>query len=990
MLRLSKTSYSHEDLFIQHYEWLLCWSMRLNGRDKERAEDLVHDAFIQFVLYRPNLNSIQNLEGYLYGMLRNMHLSEIRRASRRRSDSLSVVDYDSAELSLRAADPYVSTQVRDDLRKVCNYACVRKVSSKAGSVLILRYFHGYYPNEMALIISSPRRAVDDWMRIARRETKLYLESPDRLGLLRKDSVTEGFEITAELRSDFLSELRRVIFRSKYGACPSSRQLREVYSSTAQTSVDCALLAHIVSCRDCLDAVNNLLGLPPLSNRYPTDVIGPDAPSGRSKPSSGRCPGDCRPRVEDVLEHEPKELRIVVNGFLLGSHSLGSDVNQQTLSINLDEKIGFVEIFSEQEVRLLYLGVESPPDGTAEQLAQIELSRGRTLTARLNFSESWPKLQTIYHDPQPGPCEAPAEEAAQGGVVKAVARTVLNEERPGRRLLQFWQSLAQFKLLLTPGKVTAVFAMIIVLVLLLVPLRAPTASAAELLRKASASEERAAAKGDLVVHRVSSFEERRPNDGALIARRKVEAWSDLARGIRVRRVYDEKEQIIAADWTYQDGERLVYRRGAESDFRREPSRAGAGVLFEAGDIWPLGLSTKDFSALVGDLESGRVEERPDAYVVTYQGISSDGPTRLLKATLTLTKPNLHAVSETLLVEREGVVIEYRFGEKIMERVSPKAVAPSVFQVDPELSRRSLKRSETDLVRPPLTGGLPATAEATPISAAALIDLKVELLYALHNIGACMRDQVSMGEADNGGLLIQAVVETERRKQEVLKALDSVTQTHRVRIEVNTMAEAVKQQLRLQRVPSVARRVEITKGDIQAYDELRRHFVDQISHGAAVDQSGARDKEVDENVRRFANAMLMHSRQSLLQAWVLKHHTDDLAGLITSQTQAKWRAMIREHLAALERELRMLGIKLRPVFSRDIGSSEHNGDAEFHGASEMGRAIEQLFRLVLSLEESIRRAFAISSDRGEYQSIRTENFWKTLESAERLAKKIQRGL
>src|SRR5215510_2026770 len=62
---------------------LFKWSLRLNGRDQQKAEDLVHDTFVHFVLSRPDLAAIDNLNAYLYTMLRYTRLSQARRASQR-------------------------------------------------------------------------------------------------------------------------------------------------------------------------------------------------------------------------------------------------------------------------------------------------------------------------------------------------------------------------------------------------------------------------------------------------------------------------------------------------------------------------------------------------------------------------------------------------------------------------------------------------------------------------------------------------------------------------------------------------------------------------------------------------------------------------------------------------------------------------------------------------------------------------------------------
>ncbi len=178
---------SHEDLFIGRYELLCSWALKLTGRDRQLAEDLVHDAFIQFTLSRPELDGVQNLDGYLYGLLRNLHLSRVRRAARRPAVSLALIDYDSCELGWQTVDARAQLQAREELRAICRYACLRKESSKAGSVLILRFFHGYYPSEIAQLLGSPARAVADWLLLARREGRLYLAEPERLSFLASAS-----------------------------------------------------------------------------------------------------------------------------------------------------------------------------------------------------------------------------------------------------------------------------------------------------------------------------------------------------------------------------------------------------------------------------------------------------------------------------------------------------------------------------------------------------------------------------------------------------------------------------------------------------------------------------------------------------------------------------------------------------------------------------------------------------------------------------------
>jgi RNA polymerase sigma factor (sigma-70 family) len=176
---------THEDVFAERYYSLLKWASQLTGGNAALAQDLVHDAYVQFVLARPDLHRIQSLDRYLYGMLRNLQISYLRRAARTQSSSLLAVEYDSAELSLKHGSRRDELRVLEELWQACEYACARKETSRAGSVMILRFFHGYYPAEIAAITSSSKAAVSESLRAAREETIRYLRNPSSLSCIAR-------------------------------------------------------------------------------------------------------------------------------------------------------------------------------------------------------------------------------------------------------------------------------------------------------------------------------------------------------------------------------------------------------------------------------------------------------------------------------------------------------------------------------------------------------------------------------------------------------------------------------------------------------------------------------------------------------------------------------------------------------------------------------------------------------------------------------------
>src|SRR6266571_1226779 len=421
--RIARDFEAHEEVFLARYGKLRSWALQLTEHDRERAEDLVHDAYIQFTFAQPDLDAISNLNGYLYSLLRNLHLSQLRRSSGRQHRTISIVDYDSAEIGLRAADPRERIRLQDQLREVCKYACMRKETSKAGSVLILRFLHGYYPREIAQVMRCTREAVEERLRVARSEARQYLENPKSLRFLgpvsepravatglsgrphtseKSQSAGDGFARTVD---EFLNELRRMIFDSRNGECLTRDQIESLYRDSA-SGINHVTLAHTVSCPACLDELNRLLDLPALDERFPTDTLGTDT-RGRGGDGGGVDGGatgggadrerqKCRKAAREVYEHKPAELCVSVNGYLMAAQKVGSELSEQSVSISIAEPIDFVEIFSEQEMRLLFLSVE--PNALHQRKARIALSDDRTLEATLDFDTSWPSLQVIYSDP----------------------------------------------------------------------------------------------------------------------------------------------------------------------------------------------------------------------------------------------------------------------------------------------------------------------------------------------------------------------------------------------------------------------------------------------------------------------------------------------------------------------------------------------------------------------------------------------------------------
>jgi RNA polymerase sigma factor (sigma-70 family) len=997
MLKSLKLVPNPEDQFIERYERLHAWALALTSGDHERAEDLVHDAFIQFTLRRVELGAIENLDAYLHRMLRNMFLSEVRAANVRELP-LSIADFESAELGLRSVDPQTRMQIAEDLHRICRYASARKETSKAGSVLILRFFHGYYLNEIAQVLRSGLPAVYDWLKLARREARAYLDDPSSLRFIVYPPTAEtrrpaGSQTSIEL----LNELRNEVFDSRRGACLSPKHLHRLYGNEAIAKLNCAQVAHNVSCPVCLDEVNEMLDLPPLAERFPTDTVGRSGPprgggegGGSEDGGTGSVTTDPKQkhtrRFKEVFDHRPQELRVSVNGFQLGSQKVGLELSEQTISVNIDERIGFVEVFSEQGVRLLFFEVSEPVDGDVEQRTEASFSDGRQLQLSLNFRSTWPTLNVLYRDPALKPVvEALLAENAVSAQADDPLPAVIDEpQQPKPTFFEQGSQIAvrvfrritrNATLWLRPSTVTALFALVLLLSLVFVyrKIPAPPVSAGDMLQKAAMNEDAVVATRDQVLHRTINLAERRAG-GQLITRR-IEIWQSGEKGITARRLYDEKGQLVAGDWRRADGVQTLYHHGA-------PSRLQLGnpqlAVRSFDDAWQLSVSAKEFTTLIGST-AAHLEERPASYAISYAGETSNTP-GLVRAVIILSKNDLRAIEQTLTIQQGSEQREFHFVEINYERRHASAVAPSVFEPEPELIGRdaeTLRRGDAENI--PASRSLPV-----PVSPAlATPELEVEVLGLLHQAGADMGEQVSVLRTAGGQLRIEGIVDSDQRKAEIQSALSSVLKHPAVALDISTVAEAVKRASVNSRpsAPTTVERSTATETSIPIDAELRSYFSSQ----------GKSRSQLDQEVQLFTRQVLGHSDQMLRHAGALKKLAQQFSQhdlqAMDAEARAKFLSLIRAHSQALQKQINGLQAELGPVFA--VRSPADSGSAsEINDNAQLVRSIEQLYDLCAAGDRGIRSAFTISPEAGKASAIKSAQFWRGLASAEKLAATIGR--
>ncbi len=265
-------SASYDHFFQENYKTLQRWALQITAYDRELAEDLLHDVYVRFNQRQERPENVDSVHGYLYVAMKNAYVTYLRKKTRTASHQLSLLDHEFADNATLIVDPRSAIKVHDELRSICEYACARKMTSISASILILRFFHGYFSAEVSRVVNRSRNAVEARLLKARHEAATQLINPSKTEKVRS-SQTNSFEALIKPRADLLMELRERVFSSVTGACFSTEGLRRFYRK-AENGVSREQLSHLVSCRECLDAVNGLLHMPMLSERHPLDTLGP--------------------------------------------------------------------------------------------------------------------------------------------------------------------------------------------------------------------------------------------------------------------------------------------------------------------------------------------------------------------------------------------------------------------------------------------------------------------------------------------------------------------------------------------------------------------------------------------------------------------------------------------------------------------------------------------------------------------------------------------
>jgi RNA polymerase sigma factor (sigma-70 family) len=961
MLPFSRPAGRHETWFAQHYADLLAWALRLTGGDRDAAEDLVHDLFVHVVSGQPDLDAIENPKGYLRTSLRNLHFSNARREARHQESIVAyadfdVLDYTSLRASLRQVirdlhAAHIREQFQHQLRAVWRYAQLRKHSSKAGSVLLLRFFHGYYPEEIALILRASRDAVDHLLREARREVRASLAEPGACGD-QACTIGTGWPAEGLLHPpDLAMALHQAALRSDpNGICLTDADVTARYPASGDgPSVPVNVVAHIASCGHCLSRVTRRLDLPPLADRHPLDAIGYDRDQRPPRDGTGGGAGSGtrsrlrrhleagRRRLADLLAHEPKELRIAVNGVILGSQHVTSPVNRLTLRSTAPAD--FVEVFSDQDVRLLFMNLEAPPRGPVEAHHSIAFNGGRRLDARVTFAGALPAIHVLYVDPS---------------LIDAPSQTPSPAPRPAPLLTRVVKPRFGWPLwrLSRRGAFTALVAATTAAVVLLNQVSQPVLSAAELLEKSRVAGTRWRSDATHTVHRTVDVEARSRETGAIV-RRRVDVWQSGARGLTVRRAFDEQNRLLAGEWIDTADTRTVHRAGDQVS--GEPAIQGI-------EAWRIEPSPADFTRLIGRADLAAVTRNGGRVVLAFEPRVSAAGQGVLGASLTL-GDDWRALEQRATVRTSTGLMEFTWIERQRVSVPTETVPRDAFEVDTRLA---------------------AGAAASPAIAPATARVELAALAALRRIDADLGEEVRVRRA-NGRLDITGVVGSPRRQAQIRSVLAGVARDHAVRLRIDTVEE-VHARARGRALPRPVASPEDTRAEerlrggapleiapprIPAHESIRQYL---LSTGVAA-------RDANDDVARLANDLVQQASRMRVHAWALRGLLDRISAAdvdaFDTMDRQRWRALVFEHGREFVREAAAFRALAAPVFpepERERSSAARAVDDQPLSDERLRHASASFVRAAAALDEVIESAFTLpAAGRAAAAPFDPRHFW-----------------
>lgn len=900
-LKLEKVA-DHEDIFLDHYAWLLDRANQLTRGAKGEAEDLVQDLYVRFVFSESDIDTSDNerLKGYLFRALQNLSKDKHRTRSRDPLSSLQTVDYDSMETALAAADRSRLLYIRSDLAGICEYACFRRKSSRSGSVLILRFFLGYFPSEIAALLRTTPVAVHKLVETARLEAKAFLKRPGSLHIPGCESILKASFAKICLPDDPVALLARLhdrVFKEAEGECFTAEEFDLIYSDKTNRQLATHKIAHLVSCRNCLERANSLFHFPSLLQRFPDDFN--DRNQGGKPPSSGgigkRTAEKMRKSVRATHEHRPKTLEVAVDGHVRGAQRVTSALSRFQILLKASSNPKYITVQSEQGYDLLYLDLQDQEFlGLPERRTEIALSDDRSLVLELSPRGHASVIDLTYYDPaleiedESWMFEEerlPVSQAEGENTSETVERPWL----PGRLWHAVADSLSGIDSRLPIGIGVAIgLAGLFALSLPWLkqthedPHGLPTATS--LLAQSERAARIAIPAGG--ASRQTFALEVRNDRGRVVQSGTVETLRSATPERRARRMFGANHKLLAGRWANSSGKIATY----SSKTGLQHLSSGPEKSIALDEAWSEVPDAADFDHVTATSEKIQVQPRADGYELVYSQPVGKLSTSLVYADLVLSGKDMHATSETLRLKEGKLTREYRFRELTYEVLAPNQVTESDFEPDASLSAS------------------PASASIAPVGEVSSAHLALAALQLLSNLGPDVEQIVNLDRLSDGTVEVSGVFPTSEQKASVTGVFRALGGGSRLKLDLHASDEAMQP-------ANTTAAVQTAAVESLAVDTERIPFDSELRPVLA--QQGLAGEQLEARMRQITNAVITHSAQLHRDAWSINQiaaHDFSLEELQTMKPvdQMLWLTLLEKHIRSFDEQMGAIRQDLLPIW------------------------------------------------------------------------------
>ena len=343
---------------------------------------------------------------------------------------------------------------------------------------------------------------------------------------------------------------------------------------------------------------------------------------------------------------------------------------------------------------------------------------------------------------------------------------------------------------------------------------------------------------------------------------IESWTDLQRRLSRRRTN-------AACWPELERVLQINHMGSQHLL--------SGAAFRE---WRNSLDRPSDNVFGGKLGDG-------TQTLTLQTLAGGGAQAdsILEANLVVRTSDWLPVRERLRVGAGSKVREYELA-RVSAKVTPRsALDPTIFATAPA----------APLAAAPAP---PAPVGAVPLPEAPPAEIEVRALYVLHQLHACLGENIEVIRNSNGRVLVQGTVETQERKEQLIAALASVQAAE---LRITTFAEAVSAG-----APTPPARVVEDRTAESGTAPIEAALKGQLGGSRIID---------------LANQAISLSEDWEAEAWALRKVADALRPEELASLSAAGRQMladmVRDHARALQEKIAQCRAEFQPYQSAASG-------------------------------------------------------------------------